>query len=126
MTSITLTLEVREWSIDVVLVPQPHGIDPLHWHTDTRDAAPQVTASVCQYVSDPSRFVADTSRSVKPRELKVDVVIEHAVPAYLDEEFCIHVDVVNHDSVSVEVVLDILLQPMEVLSGTQLLDAIPG
>lgn len=48
--------------------------------------------------------------SVQPRQLDVEVKLEHASPAYLDEEYEVHLDISNKDEVEVEVFLDITLQ----------------
>lgn len=43
----------------------------------------------------------------------MDVQIIHADPAYLDEEFPIHLEILNQDDVPVTIQLDTLLQPIE-------------
>lgn len=60
-----------------------------------------------------STLTARSLASIRPRNLAIDVGIKHDAPAYIDEAFDIHVDVVNQDEVDVEVWLDILLQPGE-------------
>ena len=70
------------------------------------------------------RLASHVARRVRPRELKVDVAVVHEGPAYLDEEFSIHIDVVNQDNVAVEVFLDILLQPGEDDSRASLLSSL--
>ena len=48
---------------------------------------------------------------MRPHELQVDVRIEHSLPSYIDEEFPIHVEIVNNDRVPISLLLDALLQP---------------
>lgn len=48
---------------------------------------------------------------MRPRKLDIGLDLVHASPAYLDEEYEVHVDVTNNDTIEVEVFLDMLLHP---------------
>lgn len=52
--------------------------------------------------------------SIRHRPHLLQVALKHHVPAFLDEEYPIIVDVMNVDDRPLDVVLDVLLQPTEI------------
>ncbi|KAI5481898.1 hypothetical protein MNV49_000175 [Pseudohyphozyma bogoriensis] len=110
VSAVTLTLVEGAWTVELLLKPDIVSPSPT-WRVATTSPPSRLqilhdTPWVCQ---------------VRPRELQLSVSIDHASPAYLDEEFAVNVDVVNEDEVEVEVLLDILLQPGEDDSKNQLI-----
>lgn len=61
-----------------------------------------------------SRGDSDRDLSVSYRPHSLDVSLTHQVPAYLDEEYPIVISITNEDDRSLDVILDILLQPSEI------------
>lgn len=55
--------------------------------------------------------------SIRPRQLSLEVQVSKSETAYLGEEFEIHVDVQNADTVELDVSFDIILHPGPENSG---------
>ena len=58
--------------------------------------------------------IAHALCSVRHRPYSVSVKIEQHAPAYIGEDYPILIDITNTDDRSLEVTLDVLLQPTEV------------
>ena len=61
-----------------------------------------------------SRSDSNDSLSVSYRPHSLNVSLIHQVPAYLDEEYPIVINITNEDDRALDVILDILLQPSEI------------
>lgn len=93
---ITLVLELNGWSVRHVIEPAPKD---SWWTNELEELSFErgVISSTCDFC---------------PRAANVKVRLEHASNgAYLDEPFAVTVHVVNEDDVSLEVGMDVLLQP---------------
>ena len=121
MVSVTLSLKEGDWNLDLPLRHHSNRSGMARWYAQeaidvTSFALARPDASSCMSVpsfTSPLELYADALRSVSPRELRVDGQIDHASPAYVDEEYPIHLDITNNDQVPVTVHLDTLLQPTE-------------
>lgn len=68
-------------------------------------------ARACELFLDQIRHTDDGSVGrIGPRKVKIEVEVTHEGPAYLEEEFPIHVNVLSRDDVEAEVILDFGLQ----------------
>ena len=53
-------------------------------------------------------------RSVRHRSHQLLVSLSHHAPAFLDEEYPILIDITNADDRDMDVVVDVLLQPIDI------------
>ncbi|KAH8087832.1 Gryzun, putative trafficking through golgi-domain-containing protein [Cristinia sonorae] len=106
VTKLVLTLKQNSWTIELPLQPNSSRTGSI--------CRPQWLSSV-----DPVRFLpirgeAHSSVTVQNRPHRVSVAVAHNSPAYLGEDYPVTLDITNLDDRELNVVVDVLLHPLEV------------
>lgn len=103
---VIFNIEQNSWKVQVPVEPRP----PVLGST----SEPRWLRS-----QDPPRFIAvkrpdHATTVVKPRPHLFNVSVIHHEPGFLDEDYPIVIEVVNHDDRDLEVMADVLLQPTDI------------
>lgn len=119
-----LTLKQNSWVIELPLQPNNlrlglirksqwlTSVNPLRFMLMPGEVHSSVTYVL--YLMYSTYAVANVAGSVRNKPHRIDVAVTHHAPAYLGEEFPVTVDVTNVDDRDFDVVVDVLLHPLEV------------
>ncbi|THH33085.1 hypothetical protein EUX98_g1139 [Antrodiella citrinella] len=110
VSKLVLTLQQNSWTIEMPLQPTSWRLGLIR--------KPQWLTSV-----NPARFMSmhgetHSSVTVHNKPHHVAVAVSHSSPAYLGEEYPITIDVTNTDDRELEIVVDVLLHPVEIDNAT--------
>ncbi|TCD61939.1 hypothetical protein EIP91_007679 [Steccherinum ochraceum] len=106
VSKLVLTLKQNTWTVELPLQPNSPRLGLVR--------EPQWLRSVTPIRFMPLPGEVHSSVTIHNKPHRISVAVGHHAPAYLGEEFPIVVDVTNTDDRELEIVVDVLLHPLEV------------